>query len=179
MPVKNLKNILLMSFFIFTLTLTGCAQTNTAGSKANPSSQPPANNANSAVEEFSGETGKAVSFAAGRIVLPQDDHNDNQAHYYNVALANGSIVYFFVVQDKSGTYRAAANACQVCHDANMGFRQEGNYMVCNTCGNKYPLEKIATEKGGCNPIPISPDLKTENGNLVINQSDFAEAAKYF
>ncbi|NIQ15684.1 MAG: DUF2318 domain-containing protein, partial [Candidatus Dadabacteria bacterium] len=101
------------------------------------------------------------------------------AHYYNTELSSGKIIYFFVVKDKDGIYRAAANACQVCFDARMGFDQEGDFMVCNTCGNKYPLEKIATEKGGCNPGPINPDLEVKDGQIIIEESDLEEVAEFF
>ena len=112
------------------------------------------------------------------IKLEKTIFNDGKAHYYNVEL-DGELIYFFVVKDKNGIYRAAGNACQVCADAKMGFIQEGNYMVCNTCGNKYPLEKIATEKGGCNPVPVNPSLKIVGGKLIIEKTDLQELKGYF
>lgn len=135
----------------------------------NPDSQP----------QFLGETGESVNLLNGRVSIAPSPLNDNLAHYYHTTLPNGKIIYFFVVKDRAGVYRAAANACQVCYDARMGFRQEGNFMVCNTCGNRYPLEKIATEKGGCNPGPINPNIKVENGNLIIDQQDLEQVALLF
>jgi len=129
--------------------------------------------------EFSGENGENVSLINGQISLTANTFDDNLAHYYNTELPSGKTVYFFVVKDKKGIYRAAANACQVCFDSRMGFRQQGDFMVCNTCGNKYPLEKIATEKGGCNPGPINPDLKVKNGKLTIKQAELEEIAEFF
>jgi len=129
--------------------------------------------------EFIGENGEKVSLIDGQVELDAGVFVDNLAHYYNVEFSDGKTIYFFVVKDKNGVYRAAANACQVCFDARMGFRQEGDFMVCNTCGNKYPLEKIATEKGGCNPGPINPDLKVENGKIIIKQSELEEVAGFF
>ena len=129
--------------------------------------------------EFIGENGEQVSLVDGQVELDAEVFVDNLVHYYNIELADGKTVYFFVVKDRNGVYRAAANACQVCFDARMGFRQEGDFMVCNTCGNKYPLDKIATEKGGCNPGPINPDLKVENGKIIIKQSELEEVAGFF
>lgn len=128
--------------------------------------------------EFSGDAGQKVIATDGQIVLNSAVFDDGLAHYYNYDL-NGKDVYFFVVKDQFGVYRAAGNACQVCADAKMGFRQEGNFMVCNTCGNKYPLEKIATEKGGCNPVPINPNLQVQNGQLIINGSELQVLNSYF
>lgn len=129
--------------------------------------------------KFRGEEGEAINLAVGQISITANVFNDNLAHYYHTELPDGKMIYFFVVKDKDGIYRAAANACQVCFDARMGFRQEGDFMVCNTCGNKYPLSKIATEKGGCNPGPINPNLEMQNGNIVIEQQDLEQVAELF
>ncbi|MDF1498314.1 MAG: Fe-S-containing protein [Patescibacteria group bacterium] len=53
------------------------------------------------------------------------------------------------------------------------------YCIYKTCGNIYPMEKIATEKGGCNPGPINPNLKVENGIITIEQSELEEIAGLF
>jgi hypothetical protein len=102
-----------------------------------------------------------------------------QAHFYHVALPDGKTVYFFVVKDKNGVIRAAANACQVCFSTKRGFHQEDGWMVCNTCGNRYPLEKIATEKGGCNPVPINPNLSVKGGKATLQLTDLEPIANYF
>ncbi|MBU2530296.1 MAG: DUF2318 domain-containing protein [Elusimicrobia bacterium] len=128
---------------------------------------------------FSGKKGEKVSFENNKITLDSNIFKSKGARFYNTVLPTGKTVYFFVVKDGSGTYRAAANACQVCSDSRMGFRQEGNYMVCNTCGNKYPLERIATEKGGCNPAPINPDLEVKGGKVTIYQEDIGLVSNFF
>ena len=129
--------------------------------------------------EFIGENGEKVSLVDEQLKLEAGIFDDNLVHYYNTKLPNGKIIYFFVVKDRAGIYRAAANACQVCFDARMGFRQEGDFMVCNTCGNKYPLEKIATEKGGCNPGPIDQNLEVKDGQIIIKQSGLEQVAEFF
>lgn len=129
--------------------------------------------------EFSGEEGERVTLVNGRLELDKATFNGALANYYNVELPSGKTVYFFVLRDREGVYRAAANACQVCFDARMGFRQEGDYMVCNTCGNRYPLEKIATEKGGCNPGPINPNLEVQDRKVIIEQVDLEDVAWFF
>ncbi len=129
--------------------------------------------------EFTGKNGQSVELTNGQVVLSADKLDDNIVQYYNTKLSSGKTIYYFVVKDRSGVYRAAANACQVCYGARMGFTQEGNFMVCATCGNKYPLEKIATEKGGCNPGPINPNLKVDNGKIIINESELEQVADLF
>jgi len=136
-------------------------------------------NSKSSQPQFLGEKGKTINLVDGQIGITANTLDDNLAHYYNTELPSGKIIHFFVIEDKAGVYRAAANACQLCFDARMGFRQEGDFMVCNTCGNKYPLEKIATKKGGCNPGPINPNLEIRDGKIFIKQSDLEQVSNFF
>ncbi len=129
--------------------------------------------------EFNGEIGERVELENGQVVLAEESFEETTANFYNVELSNSKMVYFFVVRDKQGIFRAAANACQVCFDSRGGFRQQGDSMVCNTCGNKYPLAKIATEKGGCNPGPINPNLEVLDGKVIVEEKDLEEVAYFF
>ncbi|HBH46164.1 MAG TPA: hypothetical protein DDX47_02235 [Candidatus Jacksonbacteria bacterium] len=128
--------------------------------------------------DFVGEAGQQVVLENGEINLPADSISD-QASFYNASMPSGKTIYFFVLKDKNGIYRAAANACQVCFGARKGFHQEGGEIVCDNCGNRYPIEKIATEKGGCNPGPISPNLEVKDGEIIITQADLEQVADFF
>ena len=136
--------------------------------------------------QFFGEKGESVNLENGEVKLAASIFGDNQARFYNIEMPaspvggpDGKTIYFFVVKDKNGIYRAAANACVVCFKTYKGFRQEGNEIVCNNCGNRYPIEKIATEKGGCNPGPINPNLEVKNGQIIIKQSDLEQVSDLF
>jgi len=128
---------------------------------------------------FWGEKGAKAILENGEVKLNAFEFDDNQVRFYNIEMPSGKTIYFFVVKDKNGIYRAAASACQVCFKTYKGFRQEGNEMVCNNCGNRYPIEKIATEKGGCNPGPINPNLEVKNGQIIIKQVDIEQVADLF
>jgi len=125
------------------------------------------------------EKGELVALVDGLVSLDSSAFAAGSVHYYNTKLAGGKTVYFFVARDQNGTYRAAANACQVCFAAKLGFRHEGELMICNACGNRYPLVKVATQKGGCNPAPISPNLEARNGKLVIAQAALEQISGLF
>ena len=176
-----MKKYKLFAVFLFlaVIVLSGCKNNNTNGQVSGVSDK---NTNTSAVEqiwpEYTGEKGQTVEFADTRAFFDKKSFDDGKAQFIN-AEAGGKTVYFFIVKDKNGVYRAAANACQVCADAKMGFRQEGNFMVCNTCGNRYPMEKIATEKGGCNPVPISPNLQVEDGNIIVQELDLKQIINFF
>jgi len=182
------KNYLTFILIISALALfsSGCANKNSINqnqlkSSINTSIQGSENQGkiNKPPAEFLGEKGETIFLIDRQIVLESKIFTDNLTRYYNTKLPNGKIIYFFIIKDESSIYRAAANACRVCFDDRMGFRQEGDFMVCNTCGNKYPLEKIATEKGGCNPGPINPNLKVENGKIIIKQLELEQVADLF
>lgn len=130
-------------------------------------------------KKFGLDEGDTLKAENGRIFIDVGPLQKDKVHFYNVGLPEGGQVFFFVVRDAQGQYRAALNACQVCWGSKKGFHQEGNEMVCNTCGNRYPLEKIAMEKGGCNPIPINPKLPVENGKAQLRLADLQEFAAAF
>lgn len=132
-----------------------------------------------AQKDFLGEKGESVALENQEVKLNAAQFSDNQTKFFNVKMPDGKTIYFFVVKDKNGIYRTAANACQVCYGERKGFRQEGNEIICNNCGNRYPIEKIATEKGGCNPGPINPNLEVKDGNIVIKQADIEQVSELF
>jgi uncharacterized membrane protein len=129
--------------------------------------------------EFIGNKGENVVLADGEVKIDASTFNDNQARFYNVQMQDGKTIYFFALKDRQGIYRAAANACQVCFATGKGFHQEGDEIVCNNCGNRYPIEKIATEKGGCNPGPINPNLEVRGGNIIVKQADIEQVVNLF
>jgi len=153
--------------------LLGCAKTENQSSnnQNQPQSLPEI--------QFSGEKGEIVNLENGEVKLTASIFNDNRARFYNVKMPDSKTIYFFVVKDKNGIYRAAANACVVCFKTYKGFHQEGDEIVCNNCGNRYPIEKIATEKGGCNPGPINPNLEVKNGQIIIKQADLEQVLDLF
>lgn len=130
-------------------------------------------------EEYGGERGEKMELVNGEIKIDVSGFDDNIARFYNTELPAGKTIYFFVVQDKEGVHRAAGNECQVCYAVKMGFRQEGDEMVCNNCQNRYPIERIATEKGGCNPAPINPNLIVSNNQITITQGELEQISDLF
>jgi hypothetical protein len=113
---------------------------------------------------------------AGTVRLPAARLDDGLAHFYTLMI-NGRAVEFFVVKDKSGTVRAALNACEVCFPAKLGYHQEGDEMICNNCGRRFPISQVGVVHGGCNPAPLSPTV--EGGSIVIQESELADGLRLF
>lgn len=128
--------------------------------------------------EFLGEKGEKVNLTDNRLMIATDTFETNKIKYFNTELG-GKTMYFMVVKDESGTYRAAANACEVCFGAHKGFRQEEDKMICNNCSNSFALNTLGVVKGGCNPGPISANLPLENGKLVISTDDLNQVSNLF
>jgi uncharacterized membrane protein len=119
----------------------------------------------------------ATAEAAGEIVsMPVAAFDDGKAHYFQHK--TGSImIRYFVVKSGDGVIRAAFDACDVCWPAGKGYAQEGEFMVCRNCGQRFHATKVNEVKGGCNPAPL--ERRVENGILLIRVSDILEGKTYF
>jgi uncharacterized membrane protein len=119
----------------------------------------------------------ATANAPGDTVsLPVSTFNDGKAHYFQHKTGDITIRYF-VVKSADGVIRAAFDACDVCWPAGKGYAQEGDFMVCRNCGQRFHSTKINEVKGGCNPAPI--ERRIENGMLLIRVSDLLDGKGYF
>lgn len=114
--------------------------------------------------------------ADGMIQLPLDTFDDYAAHYYTF-LQDDQSIEFFVLKSTDGTVRSAFNACDVCYGSLKGYRQEGQVMICNNCGNTFPADQINIVRGGCNPSPLNRVVK--DAYLVIDAADIALGLSYF
>lgn len=117
-----------------------------------------------------------VAATGGDVAIPVAEISDGQAHYYSYD-AGGTDVKYFVMQSADGEYRAAFDACDVCYPNKKGYRQEGDQMVCNNCGQTFDSNKINELKGGCNPSPI--DRRVEGEELVLKTADLQAGVQYF
>lgn len=105
----------------------------------------------------------------GQLTIPIADISDGAAHHFNVLAADGTMVTFFTLKSSDGVIRAAIDACDVCYRAGKGYAQDGEYMVCLNCGQKFHSSKINVIRGGCNPAPL--ERKVVGDHLVIGMRD--------
>ena len=108
--------------------------------------------------------------------LPISTFDDGQAWFYTYS-ADGVDIDYFVLRSSDGVVRAAFDACDVCYGSHLGYRQEGDEMVCNNCGQRFPSVMINEVRGGCNPSPL--DREIEGDDLVIRVEDILTGAGYF
>lgn len=92
--------------------------------------------------------------------------------------AGDTYMEVFAVKATDGSIRTALNTCQVCFDSGQGYyKQEGNKVVCQNCGNVFGVDDIEKIKGGCNPVPVMQENKTEDGEYITIEKEFLEANK--
>jgi uncharacterized membrane protein len=91
--------------------------------------------------------------------------------------SEGRQLHYFALKSRDGAYRAALDACDVCFQSNRGYRQEGDLMVCNNCGQTFPSNRIGEIKGGCNPHPLA--RRIEGQVLVIGKAGIVAGKDYF
>lgn len=94
---------------------------------------------------------------------------------YNVGGTNMEVL---AVKANDGTIRTAFNTCQICFNSGRGYyKQEGNQLVCQNCGNRFEIEQVEQIKGGCNPVPIMKENKIEDETNITIPKDFLSQNK--
>jgi uncharacterized membrane protein len=132
---------------------------------------------------FSGGSAKpqaapaAVAAAVGETVsVPAAMFDDGKARYFEHK-DGGITIRYFVIKSSDGVIRAAFDACDVCWPAGKGYTQDGDFMVCGNCGQRFQSTRVNEVKGGCNPSPL--DRRVENGTVLIQVSDILAGKGYF
>jgi hypothetical protein len=118
----------------------------------------------------------AVVAENGAVRLDLATFDDHQAHHYTY-MHQGRPIEFFVLKSQDGVVHAAFNACDVCFESRKGYVQEGDYMICNNCGRRFPADQINVVHGGCNPSPLTRTV--EGDMLVIQVQDIVKGQPYF
>jgi uncharacterized membrane protein len=151
----------LLLLALATAVLAGCSQPGnpTAGSGGNEAATPPPAAAN----------GKDL-------VIPISGISET-ATFYPMEI-DGTKLEVLAVKAPDGTIRTAFNTCQVCYDSGRGYyKQSGDVLVCQNCGNRFKMNQVEVVSGGCNPVPIFPDNKTVDSKNITISYDFLNKAK--
>ena len=103
-----------------------------------------------------------------------------QATFYPMTV-NGTKLEVLAVKAPDGTIRTAFNTCQVCYSSGRGYyKQEGNVLVCQNCGNRFNMSDVEVSKGGCNPVPIfDKETTMTETSITISGNYLMQATKIF
>ncbi len=119
---------------------------------------------------------KTVASAGGDLVIPKSEITET-AKFYPYKAGN-TAMEVVAVKAKDGTIRTALNTCQVCNNSGKGYyKQQGEALVCQNCGNVFKMDQVEKIKGGCNPVPVTTDDKTDDGANITIPKAFLEQNK--
>ena len=110
----------------------------------------------------------------GYLAIPIADLSQTASFYK--ADIDGAEIELVVLKDSKGNLRTAFNACQVCYSSGKGYYvQDGNYLVCQNCGNSFTIDQVGIASGGCNPWPILDSDRTVTDDEIQISYDVLKA----
>jgi hypothetical protein len=121
--------------------------------------------------------GKSTSISIeGNLLIPKNSITTTATFYpYKVGNTKMEVL---AVKASDGTIRTAFNTCQVCYSSGRGYyKLDGNTLVCQNCGNRFDPDQVEKEKGGCNPVPIFNENKTDDGQNIVISKEYLQQAK--
>ncbi|NVN93293.1 MAG: DUF2318 domain-containing protein [Desulfuromonadales bacterium] len=118
-----------------------------------------------------------VKLVNGVVSIPLAKVSDGKAHFYKLT-DSGKEVGFFVVKGADGAIHTAFDSCDVCFKEKKGYTQQGDFMVCKNCNQRFATNRIGPHAaGGCNPSYLASG--TEGESIVIKAADLKAGCKYF
>ena len=122
---------------------------------------------------------KSLQIENGAVAIPLSDLS-SKAKFYDVEI-DGTKLELLAVKASDGTIHTAFNTCQVCYSSGRGYYvQEGDQLVCQNCGNRFPIGEVGVTRNGCNPVPILENERTmDKDSIKISESFFDKYVTIF
>jgi uncharacterized membrane protein len=111
------------------------------------------------------------------VVYPETAFVKGKAKFFDYKTADGKKVRYFIIKSSDGVIRAAFDACDVCWESGKGYKQDGDFMVCQNCGRRFQSTKVNVVTGGCNPSALTRSIK--DGNVIITTLALDEGKRLF
>ncbi len=184
---KRYKSCILMICFVFVLLLAGCSKSSDTDSESKetadtqsvtkseqtetkPDAKPVAEPEKADIQEVS---------QGGGLVIPVEQVSST-VQFYPLKV-DGIDMEVLAVKDTEGNIRTAFNTCQVCYSSGRGYyKQSGDKLICQNCGNQFTVDQVEVQSGGCNPYPIfEEDKVVSNESITISYDYLKSATKIF
>lgn len=122
------------------------------------------------------DSGGNSAVIEGDVIISKSEINET-VKFYPIK-AGSKNMEILAVKAGDGTIRTAFNTCQVCNGSPKAYyKQEGDILVCQNCGNQFSMDMIEQQRGSCNPVPIYKEDKTEEGDNIVISKAFIEQNK--
>ena len=117
-----------------------------------------------------------AAVSGGNLIIPKSEISETAKFYpYKSGKTAMEVI---ALKASDGTIRTALNTCQICFDSGRGYyKQDGNELVCQNCGNRFSFDDVEKVKGGCNPVPITSEDKIDDGSNITVKAEFLEQNK--
>ena len=122
-----------------------------------------------------GKQEEAAAPVDSGLVIPVSELSET-IRIYPVTV-DGLQMEVLAAKDADGTVRTAFNTCQVCNGSRKAyFAEDGDYVVCQNCGNSFGREDVGVVSGGCNPYPIFAEDREDSEDSVRISYDYLSSA---
>lgn len=122
-------------------------------------------------EEIQADAPAALSDDSSAVVIDTGALS-GEAVFYDYD-ADGITVELFAVKASDGSVWLALNTCQVCNGSPYAyFVQNGDYFICQNCGNRFASTQVGLVSGGCNPVPITQEDYELRDGLILVSTEF-------
>ncbi|MPM84704.1 hypothetical protein SDC9_131777 [bioreactor metagenome] len=166
---------------VLAILLAGCSNdgnsnTGNAGNTGANSAAATTDAGSNSEQDNSTDAGGAQEIKSGEsLVIPVGDITETAAFY--PIKVDGTTMEVLAVKAPDGTIRTAFNTCEVCYDSGRGYyKQEGNVLICQNCGNRFKTSQVEVQSSGCNPWPIFTKDKTVTDESITISYDFLSAS---
>lgn len=188
---KRIVAMILTGMMVFTLNGCGTQETDAEEKKETQENKVNENETNENVTEINeNETETQTSETetnenaneikeGENLVIPISELSEKAAFY--PIKVDGMEMEVIAGKDSEGKIRTAFNTCQVCYDSGNGYyKQLGEELVCQNCGNSFTMDQVGETSGGCNPVPILEEDRTvTDSEIEISYDFFKESSDIF
>lgn len=116
--------------------------------------------------DLTAEAAVIAGQTAGAFLISIDSLRSDQVSF--IRPASGIKIELLARLGDDGKVKAALGTCQSCNGSPLAYyKQVGELLRCNNCGQTFPLSVLDTPGGGCHPIMIDASVITETDSGLL------------
>jgi len=115
----------------------------------------------------------------GNIVIKSADLSKDKVSF--LYINEDSKIELLAILGENGEVKVSFGTCQSCNGSPYAYYvQKGSLLVCNNCGQSFPVSEVGESAGGCHPIPIPEEIitRTEDG-IILDTEALMKAEELF